>query len=92
MLACKELSKMPEANYLLSVSWGYIKVGLIPEGLLIPELLMGAFFFVLCCLEKASERKICFKNPDFCVFWLIMCVVCMQNPWMSFFWEVSVAG
>lgn len=28
-----EFSKMPEANYLLSVSWGYIKVGLNPEGL-----------------------------------------------------------
>lgn len=28
-----ELSKMPEANYLLSVSWGYIKVGLNPAGL-----------------------------------------------------------
>lgn len=53
---------MPEANYLLSVSWGYIKVGLIPEGLLITELLMAAllFFFVLCCLVKASVRKICF--------------------------------
>lgn len=50
MLACKELSKMPEANYLLSVSWGYIKVGLIPEGLLIPELLMAAFF--LCCVAR----------------------------------------
>lgn len=51
MLACKELSKMPEANYLLSVSWGYIKVGLIPEGLLIPELLMAGFFF-LCCVAR----------------------------------------
>lgn len=92
MLACKELSKMPEANYLLSVSWGYIKVGLIPEGLLIPELLMAAFFFVLCCSEKGAVRKICFKKADFCVFWLIMCVVCMQNPWMSVFWEFIVAG
>lgn len=50
VLACKELSKMPEANYLLSVSWGYIKVGLIPEGLLIPELLMAVFF--LCCVAR----------------------------------------
>lgn len=44
MLACQELSKMPEANYLLSVSWGYIKVGLIPEGLLITELLTAGWF------------------------------------------------
>lgn len=39
--------------------------------------------------------KMRFENADFCVFWLIVCVVCMQSPWMSFFfffWEFGVAG
>lgn len=59
MLACKELSKMPEANYLLSVSWGYIKVGLIHEGLLIPELLMAGFFFCAVLLgESLCEENL----------------------------------
>lgn len=58
MLACKELSKMPEANYLLSVSWGYIKVGLIPEGLLIPELLMAAFFCAVLLGESLCEENL----------------------------------
>lgn len=51
---------MPEANYLLSVSWGYIKVGLIPEGLLIPELLMAGFFFFCAVLlgESLCEENL----------------------------------
>lgn len=82
---------MPEANYLLSVSWGYIKVGLIPEGLLITELLI-AFLFVLYYSEKASVRKICFKNADFCVFWLIMCVGACRVHGCHFWGEFGVAG
>lgn len=41
---------MPEANYLLSVSWGYIKVGLIPEGLLITDLLL----LFWCCFARRN--------------------------------------
>lgn len=36
-----ELSKMPEANYLLSVSWGYIKVGFVAERIINYRIING---------------------------------------------------
>lgn len=53
---------MPEANYLLSVSWGYIKVGLIPEGLLITELLMAALLFYNFFCTVLFGESLCETN------------------------------